>query len=159
MGVITKCKSKCHILRKVIWLNITALEKAAIEDLLMMCADRNVQQCHPIIAGISIDDEEQVVITGIKSSMQCSMCQVPPNERENLCKKWPKRTHEHTMSQLALQDPEDWIEENRLRHPNCVHSMRNFAWNHSFVNIHECMTLNILQQLLKEVVGGTHMPQ
>ena len=130
-----------------------------MEGLLMMCTDENVQQCHPIIAGMSVDYKEQVVITGIKSGMQCSMCQVPPNERENLCKKWPKRTNERILSQLALQDIEDWIEENSLRHSDCVYSIRNFAWNHSFVNIHECMMLDILHQLLKRVVGGTHMFQ
>ena len=159
MGVITKYKSKCHVLHKAIWPNVTALEKAAIDGLLMMCADGNMRKCHPIIAGMSVDYEEQVVITGIKSGMQCSMCQVPPNERENLCKKWPKRTHERTLSQLALQDTEDWIKENGLKHPDCVHPMRNFAWNYSFVNIHECMMLDILHQLLKGVVGGTHMLQ
>ncbi len=52
-----------------------------------MCTDGNVGQCHPIIAGMSVDYKEQVVITGIKSGMQCSICQVTPNERENLCKK------------------------------------------------------------------------
>ncbi len=43
MGVIKKCNSKCHVLRKVIWLNVTALEKAAMEGMLMMCADENVR--------------------------------------------------------------------------------------------------------------------
>lgn len=42
----------------------------------MMCVDRNVQQCNPIIAGMSVDYQEQVVITGIKSGMQCSICHV-----------------------------------------------------------------------------------
>ncbi len=37
--------------------------------------------------------------------------------------------------------------------------MRNFAWNHSFVNIHECMMLDILHHLLKGVVWGTYMLQ
>ena len=52
----------------------TAFEKMAVEDLLIMCADGHIQQYHLIIAGMSIDDEEQVVITGIKSRMKCSMC-------------------------------------------------------------------------------------
>ncbi len=125
----------------------------------MICANGNVRQCHPIIAGISVDYEVQVVITGIKLGMQCSMCQVPPNERENLCKKWPKKTHERTLSQLALQDTEDWIEENGLRYPDCIYSIRNFEWNHYFVNIHEYMMLDIFHQLLKRVVGGTHILQ
>ncbi len=72
----------------------------------MMFADGNVRQCHLIIAGMSVNYKEQVVITGIKSGMQYSMCQIPPNERENLCKKWLKRTHEPTLSQLALQEIE-----------------------------------------------------
>ncbi len=87
------------------------------------------------------------------------MCQVPLNERANLCKKWPKKTHERTLSQLVLQDTKNWIEENGLKHPDCVHSMGNFAWNHFFVNIHECIMLDILHQLLKEVVGSTYMLQ
>ena len=91
--------------------------------------------------------------------MQCSMCQVLPNDRENLCKKWPKTTNKRILSQLALQDTEDWIEENGLNHPDCVYPKRNFAWNHSFININECMMLDIFHQLLKRVVGGTHMLQ
>ncbi len=99
------------------------------------------------------------MITGIKSRMQCSMCQVPPKERENLCKTWALRTHESTQAQIALQETEKWIEDHSHRDPDCVHSVENFAWNHSFVNIHECMMLDILHQLLKRVVGGTHMLQ
>ena len=68
----------------------------------MMCANGNVQKCHSIIASMSVIYEEQVVITGIKSGMQCSMCQVPPNERENLYKKWSKKIYECMLSQLAL---------------------------------------------------------
>ena len=100
--IITKCKSKCHILHKVIQPNITALEKAAIESLLMMYANENMQKCHPIIADMSVDYKEQEVIIDIKSNIQCLMCQVPPNKRENLCKKWPKGTNECMLSQLAL---------------------------------------------------------
>lgn len=102
MRVIIKCKSNCHIMRIVIWPNITALEKAEIEGLLMMCAHKNVQQCHPIITSISVNYEEQVIITGIKLGMQCSICLVPPNKREDLCKKWQIRTDKRTVSQLAL---------------------------------------------------------
>ena len=129
----------------------------AIDGLMMICAYGNMRKCYTIIAAISVDYKEQVVITSIKSGMQCSMCQVPPNEQENLSKKWPKKTHECTLSQLALQDIEDWIEENGFKHLDCVHLMRNFARNHLFVNIHECMILDISHQLLKRVVWDTHM--
>ncbi len=43
------------------------LEKAAIEGLLMICANGHVRQCNPIIVGMSVNYEEQVVTTGIKS--------------------------------------------------------------------------------------------
>ena len=68
----------------------------------MICIDENVQKCHPIIVGINVDYKEQIMITDIKSGMQCSICQVPPNKYENLYKKWTKKTYEYTLSQLAL---------------------------------------------------------
>ncbi len=77
-----------------------------------------------------------MVITGIKSGMQCFMCQVLPEDRENLCKTWALRIYESTRGQIALQETEEWIADYGYRDPDCVHSMENFAWNHSFVNIH-----------------------
>ena len=56
----------------------------------MICADRNFQQIHPIIGGINIDHEKQVVITNIKSGMLCSMCYILPKKCKNLCKIWPR---------------------------------------------------------------------
>ena len=166
MGVITKGKcnnrhssDKFPGLRFESRPDIIALESVAVQGLLMMCKDRNVRQCHPIVASMSVDYEEQVVITGIKSGMQCLMCQVPPKERENLCKMWPKRTHDSTRAQLALQDTAELVKENGLKYLDCVYLIRNFVWNHSFVNIYECMMLDILYQLLKGMVGGTHMLQ
>ena len=97
MGVITKgkCNNRHSLdkfpgLRFENWPDIIALESAVVEGLLMMCADGNVRQCHTIVAGMSVDYEEQIVITGIKSGMQCSMWQVPPKKRENVCKMWSK---------------------------------------------------------------------
>ncbi len=85
------------------------------------------------------------------------MCQVPPKEHKNLCKTWALKTHENTRAQIALQEIEEWIEDHSHRDLDCVHSMENFAWNHLFVNIHECMILDILHQLLKRMVGSMHM--
>ena len=53
----------------------------------MICVNWNVRKCHPIIVGMSVDYKKQVMINGIKSGMQCSICQVSPNKRENLYKK------------------------------------------------------------------------
>ncbi len=100
-----------------------------------------------------------MVITSIKSGMQYSSCQVLPEEHENLCKTWALRTYKSTRAQIAFQETEEWIHDHRHRDPDCVHSMENFAWNHSFVNIHKCMMIDILHQLSKRVVGGTHILQ
>ncbi len=37
--------------------------------------------------------------------------------------------------------------------------MKNFAWNHSFLNIHKSIMLDILYQFLKGVIGGMNMLQ
>ena len=79
----------------------------ARESLLMICADENVRKYHLIIAGTSVNYKEQVVITDIKSDMQYSICQVLSIKRKNLCKKWPKKIYEYTLSQVALQDIEN----------------------------------------------------
>ena len=96
-----------------------------------------------------VDYEEQVLITGIKSNNHCSICQVPPNKREHLCKSWDMRTHESTRAQLRQQQ----------RRPKSagpgemdVHPVENFAWKHPHVNIHATMMMDILHQLLKGMV-------
>ena len=33
-----------------------------------------------------VDYEEQILITGIKKAQHCSICTVPPHERENFTK-------------------------------------------------------------------------
>ena len=149
----------CLALVTLGWLYIIALEAVAVEGILMICADRNVWQYHLIIGSMSVDYEEQVVITGIKSGMQCSMCHILPEERKNLCKVWPRQTYKSMCVQVAQQNTIEWMEENGSKHPDYMHSITNFAESHFFMNIHQCMLLDILYQLLKSVVVGTHMLQ
>ncbi len=96
-----------------------------------------------------VDYEEQTMITGIKCNQQCVICTVPPAQRQNLTTRvWEPRTHEGTIAQLEFQ------QENEI-HPsddNWVHPVKNFAWNHYLVNIHQCMMVDILHQLLKGAV-------
>ncbi len=47
------------------------------------------------------------------------MCQVSPEERENLCKTWALRTHESMRAQIVLQETEEWIENHGHRDPDC----------------------------------------
>ena len=58
----------------------------AVEGLLMICANENFRQCHLIVASMSVNYEEQVVIIGIKSGMQCSIYQELSKEYKNLYK-------------------------------------------------------------------------
>lgn len=53
---------------------------------------------------MSINNKTQVLITDIKSRMQCFIYQVPSKKHENFCKTWALKTYESTQTQIALQD-------------------------------------------------------
>lgn len=89
--VITKYKSNYTILQKKVWPNLTALEKLEIKNLLIICTNKNIQQCYFAIVAINIDYKKQVVMIGIKSDMQYLICQVLLYKYENLYKKYPKK--------------------------------------------------------------------
>ncbi|MCJ1470748.1 hypothetical protein MMC07_009395 [Pseudocyphellaria aurata] len=76
--------------------------KHCVQDggILMQCADGQLRKCFSIIAGFICDYEEQMMITGVKSGQHCSICEVPSDERQNLAKKWPTRTHNWTRQQI-----------------------------------------------------------
>lgn len=46
---------------------------------------------------MNIDYKKQVVITGIKSDMQCLICQVPSNKYQKLYKKWLIKIYKYTL--------------------------------------------------------------
>lgn len=78
IGVNTKNKcNKRHPSDKISgllfqnWPNLIILESVTVENLLMMCEDGNVWQCHPSIASMSVNYKKQMIITDIKSGMQC----------------------------------------------------------------------------------------
>lgn len=111
----------------------------------LQCADGMVRLCFPIICGFSIDYEEQVVVTGVKSGEHCPICEVPPQERQNLRGKWPRRTHASTQARIKRQRADNLS----IKEAMSVHDIANFAWEHWHVNIHETMMLDILHQLYK----------
>lgn len=86
---------------------MTILKKSAIEILLMICPNNNVQKCHLITASKNVNYKEQVMISSIKSDMKCSMYQVTPNQCKNLYKKWFKKTYKLMLLQLRLQNIND----------------------------------------------------
>ena len=67
-------------------LDIALLEiyKEGIE---IRCANGFKQRCYSVFAGLMVDYKEQVLITGVKANMQCSLCHVPPKKRDCVTKK------------------------------------------------------------------------
>ena len=84
--------------------------KAGIE---LVYTDGYKRRCYPVLAGLMVDYEEQVFITGIKGNMQCSICYVPPKERELVTRLWEPRTHQSTWTQLERQRNHSAIQRNR----------------------------------------------
>ena len=56
---------------------VLALKKISKTGVIMQSADSRYYQYFSIITSFVCDYEEQVVIIGIKSGMQCTICQVP----------------------------------------------------------------------------------
>jgi hypothetical protein len=123
-----------------------AIKELSHKGFNVVCADGFVRKFYPIIAGMMVDYEEQALITGIKSGQHCSICKVPPNERETLTRQWDKRTHEDTQAMLHH------IRENhsiKTSEDDWIHDVPNFAWGHAHANLHSSMMIDILHQLLQ----------
>ena len=76
-------------------LDIALLEtyKKGIE---IRCADGFKRRCYPVLVGLMVDYEEQVLITGVEANMECSLCHVSLKKRECVTKLWEFQTHEST---------------------------------------------------------------
>ena len=85
----------CWLLKKRDINDIVALleYKDGIE---LVCADGYKKRCYPVLVGFIVDYEEQVVITGIKINMQCSIYHILSKERELVTRLWDLRTHQST---------------------------------------------------------------
>ena len=118
------------------------------EGLQVACADGWTRRCFPVIAAMALDYEEQVKITGVKSNIHCTICTIPPNQREDLEASAPWRTHGSTQRQIMRQRLGNW----RRDDAEWVHDIDCFAFGHAHVNIHATLAVDILHQLLKGVL-------
>jgi hypothetical protein len=145
------CTAAMALLMYLLLSKSIAIEQQSRDGLKIKCADGRYRHCFPIITGIIADYEEQVLLTGVKSGRHCTVCQVPPSERENLQIRWPKRTHEYTQQLIAWQrqNPSDISKEEKAM---MVHDVGCFAWSHPYTNIHTAMMVDMLHQLLKGVI-------
>ena len=64
----------------------------------LVYVDGYKRRCYPVLAGLMMDYKEQVLITGIKTNMQYSICYIPPKERELVTRFWELRTHQSTWT-------------------------------------------------------------
>ena len=80
-----------------------ALFETYEEGIEIRCANCFKRRCYSILAGLMVDYKEQVLITGVKANMQCSIYHVPPKEREHMIENWEFRTHKSTCEQIECQ--------------------------------------------------------
>jgi hypothetical protein len=118
--------------------------------MLACCADGHIRSCHPVLAPMIADYEEQVMIANCKMNIQCARCQVPSSERQNLTKEWPIRTHEQMQNQIYKQRTSK--RKISKAHDEWVHEYDNFGWRHAHVNIYDCIGSDMLHQLYKGLV-------
>jgi len=84
----------------------------------------------------------------IKKNQQCFICQILSQKRENFMSIWQSCIHQFTQRQIWQQKKDDISKKNSI----WIHFIRNFAWSHYMINIHECMMIDILHQLLKDTI-------
>ncbi len=115
----------------------------------VLCANNKIRQCYSIIIKFMMNYEKQVLITYIKMNQQCFICQVSFHEHKNLNKTWLIQTYAFTKNQQRQQRKNNMIENDSA----WIHSVKNFAWSHMFINIHETMIINVLHQLFKKIIS------
>ena len=129
--------------------HVTVIEAMFRNNISVLYANNKIRQCYSIIVKFIMNYEKQVLITNIKMNQQYSICQVSSHEHENLDKTWSIQTHVFTKNQQKQQRKNNIIENNSA----WIHSVKNFARSHMFINIHETMMINMLHQLLKRIVS------
>jgi hypothetical protein len=119
-----------------------------IKNVIFRCANQKYRRCFFIIAEFICDYEEQIFITNIKNDQHCIICQILLDQRENLKKKWSIRIHDFIRHQIQRQRQNYIIKTDE----QWIYEMTNFAWEHSLINIHQTMMMNILHQLFKKMI-------
>ena len=150
MPEINKNNYNCATIATNIVLDIALLEiyKEGIE---IRYANGFKQRCYSVLAGLMVDYKEQVLITGVKANMQCSICYVPPKKIEHVTKNWKFQTRELIWEQIERERNNSAVQRARTA-DKCLHPRESFAWDHSYVNINAILLSDILHQLYKSVV-------
>ncbi len=135
-------------LRICLILIISTIEKVIKDDVDIICVNDLTRKCYSIIVEFMMNYEEQILITSIKKNQQCFIYQILSQKRENLMNIWQSCIHQFTQRQIQQQKKDDISKKNSI----WIHFICNFAWSHYMINIHKCMMIDILHQLLKDTV-------
>ncbi len=98
----------------------TAFKEYYDDDIEMIYGDGLKRHCYPILAGVIFDYKVQVLITRIKTNVQCSVCHILLQEHKNLTKTWPLWIHKSIWSQIE-QQINDLIKQRDKISGNCLH--------------------------------------
>lgn len=112
--------------------------------MLVACADGRTRKCFPILAATSVDYEEAVIPTAVKSGLHCYHCQVRPNERENISKVWPLRRHTYTSTMVNKTRQAKRTKEKSADNCMELEDYPCFADLHYAINIHTAITTDLL---------------
>jgi hypothetical protein len=127
----------------------TVIEVMIKNDISVLCMNNKIKQCYSIIIEFMMNYKKQVLITDVKMNQHCFIYQVSSHNRKNLDKTWLIWMHTFIKNQQKQQRKNNLIKNDSV----WIHSMRNFAWSHMFINIHETMMINMLHQLLKRIIS------
>ena len=155
LGVMTEGKSLCTCGISFTNEGYSAIKECSEHGVNIQCADGLTRRCHPILAAMTLDYEEQAMVTSILTNRHCPTCTVPPTERERLCPPipYPKRTPERTAEQLRLQKGYTTATPKHLRNM-VVHDRRPFTDGHFAVDIYRLQSFDILHSLMvKGLIG------
>jgi hypothetical protein len=108
----------------------------------MRCADGQYRRCYPVLACYCGDYEEQVIVTNILKLQECPKCDVslkePSSDSLSASQIQPPRTH-GTEDERKAKDTLKTSEAAKR-----YAQIQNFAWGLPNVNIHNCMTADML---------------
>lgn len=112
-----------------------------------------LRRCHPIIAAITIDYQEQVQVTGIVSG-DCPKCLCPKNE---LGDEWeeahPRRRMSEVLSVMDLLDSNDADSFTKTCKEHRIKPIQHPFWiDLPYFDVYRAVTPDILHQLLQGVV-------
>ena len=108
------------------------------------CADGRTRKCFPILAATSVDYEEAVILTAVKSGPHCYRCQVRPNDREVISKVWPLRTHIYTEMMINKTRQAKRSKEKSVDDCMELEDYPYFVKLYYAVNIHTAITTDLL---------------